>query len=299
MTRTAAREWTARPERSNVAALRLIVWIALRLGRSVARAVLHPATLYFLVSARAPREASRAYLTRALGRAPRWRDLYRHYHTFAATVLDRVFFLNDRFDAFDVRVVGEDVVARILATGGGCFLLGAHYGSFEAVRTVGRRQSGLEVSLVMYEENARNIGAVVRAINPKLGLKIIPAGQLQSMIRVRKSLEAGEFVGMMADRALGDGQGVEVTLLGGPVSLPAGPFRLALMLARPVVLMFGIYRGGNRYEVHFEELDVPSETGGGREEALSRLARAFAARLEHYCRDDPYNWFNFYDFWWR
>jgi predicted LPLAT superfamily acyltransferase len=25
--------------------------------------------------------------------------------------------------------------------------------------------------------------------------------------------------------------------------------------------------------------------------------RLYASRLEHYCRDAPYNWFNFYDFW--
>jgi predicted LPLAT superfamily acyltransferase len=25
--------------------------------------------------------------------------------------------------------------------------------------------------------------------------------------------------------------------------------------------------------------------------------RHYVARLEHFCRDAPYNWFNFYDFW--
>jgi Predicted acyltransferase len=25
--------------------------------------------------------------------------------------------------------------------------------------------------------------------------------------------------------------------------------------------------------------------------------RRYAARLEHYCREAPFNWFNFYDFW--
>ena len=34
-----------------------------------------------------------------------------------------------------------------------------------------------------------------------------------------------------------------------------------------------------------------------REAALARYAQAYAARLEHYSRMSPYNWFNFYDFW--
>jgi predicted LPLAT superfamily acyltransferase len=29
------------------------------------------------------------------------------------------------------------------------------------------------------------------------------------------------------------------------------------MLKRPVVLMLGVYRGGNRYELHFEQLFDP------------------------------------------
>ena len=70
------------------------------------------------------------------------------------------------------------------------------------------------------------------------------------------------------------------------------------MLKRPIALMFGIYRGGNRYEVHFERLAAADEfSGRRRDEAAERLLRRYVERLEHYCRSAPYNWFNFYDFW--
>jgi len=32
---------------------------------------------------------------------------------------------------------------------------------------------------------------------------------------------------------------------------------------------------------------------------LAEWTQRYAARLEHYTRLDPYNWFNFYDFWHR
>jgi predicted LPLAT superfamily acyltransferase len=36
---------------------------------------------------------------------------------------------------------------------------------------------------------------------------------------------------------------------------------------------------------------------GGRAEEIDKMMRRYVARLEHYCRLAPYNWFNFYDFW--
>ena len=54
--------------------------------------------------------------------------------------------------------------------------------------------------------------------------------------------------------------------------------------------MFGLYRGGNRYDVYFEHLS------DGSADPDSMLQR-YVGRLEHYCRQAPFNWFNFYDFW--
>ena len=86
--------------------------------------------------------------------------------------------------------------------------------------------------------------------------------------------------------------------LGENAQFPTAPFRIALMLKRPVVLMLGLYRGGNRYELHFEQLFDPVGVDRARRQAMIEAAvSTYAARLEHYCRQAPYNWFNFYDFW--
>jgi predicted LPLAT superfamily acyltransferase len=73
---------------------------------------------------------------------------------------------------------------------------------------------------------------------------------------------------------------------------------IASMLELPVVLAFGIYRGGNRYDLHFETFAQSIKIArAGRAGQLQQWAQRFAARLEHYTREYPYNWFNFYDFW--
>jgi predicted LPLAT superfamily acyltransferase len=62
--------------------------------------------------------------------------------------------------------------------------------------------------------------------------------------------------------------------------------------------MVGLYRGGNRYELHFERLvDEPRVERSARDAQIREWVARYAARLEHYCREAPYNWFNFYDFW--
>ena len=291
-------EWVARPERSNAVAMRFMVWVALSLGRPAARLLLYPICVYFWAFSAKARAASHKYLRKALDREPGVPDMLRHYHAFASTILDRVFLFNDQYGAFDVRVHGREIVDDMIARGQGCFLLGAHMGSFEIVRSLAREAEGPRVSMVMYEDNARKLNSVLDAINPNLSLQVIALGRVDSMLRVDAALERGEFVGMLGDRTI-EGEGtVACDFLGEQAALPTGPFRIAMMLKRPVVLMFGLYRGGNRYDIYFERLvDTWQAPRAGRDLLLEQSLRRYVERLEHYCRDAPYNWYNFYDFW--
>lgn len=291
-------EWIQRPERSNRTMLRVMTWISLRLGRAPARFVLAGISLYFLIFAPAAKAASRAYLRRALNREPGFADLFRHFHSFASTIHDRVFLLNTRFDLFQVEVHGEDAIKQMLAAGRGAFLMGAHMGSFEVARAYGRRQPGLRVAMVMYQENARKINAALAAINPAAVQDIIPLGKLDSMLRVQACLDEGMVLGVLGDRTLSGDPSLRVPFLGEDAEFPVGPMRLAAMLKRPVVFMSGLYLGGNRYALHFEKLaDFSDLERQDRDEAVQAAVVAYAACLERHCRSTPYNWFNFFDFW--
>ena len=157
-----------------------------------------------------------------LGRPARIADVMRHFLAFATTVLDRIYLLNDEAHRFEITIHGEDIVTDILAQGGGCLLLGAHHGSFEVLRLVGRTQPDLRVSLAMYEETGRKIGAALNAINPHLAPRIIGLGKLGAMIEIRDCLEQGGFVGMLADRTLpGDAPPALISWAPRPPSPPA------------------------------------------------------------------------------
>ena len=281
-----------------MAMLRLMTWISLRLGRPAGRVVLHLITAYFLVFAPDSRSASRDYLARVLGRPVRLSDLYRHIFTFAATIHDRVYLLNDCFDMFDIEVSGDALVRELLADGSGLFLIGAHMGSFEVMRALGRQHAGLNVAMAMYEGNARKVNQMLAAISPMAQQDVIALGQVDSMLKIAACLERGTAVGMLADRRFGGDVMRTVDFLGAPADLPLGPFRMAAVLRKPVLFMTGLYLGGKRYRIHFEALaDFSTLQAGERQQAIDQAMARYVGLLEKHCRETPYNWFNFFRFW--
>ncbi|MEO5622302.1 MAG: acyltransferase, partial [Dokdonella sp.] len=85
---------------------------------------------------------------------------------------------------------------------------------------------------------------------------------------------------------------------GAPAAFPVAPFLLGAVLKVPILLCFGMYHGGNRYDLYFEmfseQLNLPRRA---RTAELRNVVQRYAARLEHHVRQDPYNWFNWHDFW--
>lgn len=291
--------WRRHPERSSMAVLRLMTWLSLTLGRRVSRSVLYLIAAYFVVFAPAAKRASKGYLRRVLGREAHIGDGYRHVLTFASVVHDRVYWLRDQHALFDVRVSGEAHVAALRQAGRSIVFMGAHFGSFEALRVLGDRH-GLDVRMLMYPANAQMVTQTLAAINPALHDSVITLGQPDAILRVRDHLEAGGCVGILADRSLdeGDGKSRQIPFLGSPAAFPLGPFRLAALLRAPVVFMAGEYLGRNRYHLSFESIaDFAGIAPGGRDEAIHHAMDRFVTLLQTHCRQAPWNWFNFYEFW--
>ena len=298
MKSTDSPQWVQEQERSHAPVIRLMVWISLTFGRPAGRVVLYGIAAYFVLFSPPARRASRCYLTRALGRPATWADGYRHVLSFASTIHDRVYLLNDRFDKFDIEMHGEQALTQAMRKQPGVLLIGAHLGSFEVLRAIGRGRAGLKVAMLMYKDNARKLNTTLAAINPKAMEDIIALGRIESMLEVRDKLDAGYAVGMLVDRSLGGDTTRQADFLGHRACFPIGPWRMAVLLRRPVFFMTGLYLGGNRYQIHFEPLaDFSAVERVGRDAAIASAVGRYAECLTRYCRQAPYNWFNFFDFW--
>jgi predicted LPLAT superfamily acyltransferase len=296
--RTDRAEWVTRPERGSMLLLRVMAAASRGFGRARSRMLLYLIVIYFVLFAPTVRRDARNYLRRALGREPKFSDRFRHVLYFSSTVHDRVYLLNERFDEFEISIEGESLIHDVHAKGNGAFLMGAHMGSFEVTRAIGLHRPGIEVVMAMYADNARKIMTMLEALRPSSKPDIISLGHIDAMLKVRQRLDDGAFVGILGDRTLGNEPLQEVSFLGSHAYFPVGPMRAAALLGRPMIFMLGLYRGANRYHVVFEL--VADFSTVGRPERAAAVAEAIAryvALLEKYCKSDPYNWFNFFDFW--
>ena len=292
--------WHERPEGGGFIAIWMIRNLALGVGRGAARLLLYPITLYFFIRRGPERRASRVYLGRALGRPARTLDVMRHIHCFASTILDRVFLLSEQFRCFRIESSGLVELHEQIDRGQGLLMLGSHLGSFDALRALSRQRPDVSVRVVLDVGHNAALTQLLGALNPTLAANVIDARMdgTSVVLAIKEALDQGAVVTLLADRAAPGEATVPAHVLGTEARLPASPWLIAAALKVPIVLCFGLYRGGNRYDLKFE---VFSESlvleRRGREQALAAVVQRYADRLSAHARLAPYNWFNFYDFW--
>jgi predicted LPLAT superfamily acyltransferase len=294
--------WSQRHECGGRRALSVIRFITLHLGRPFALALLYPITLYFYLRRGPERRASREFLTRALGRPVTAWEVMRHIRKYATTLVDRIYLLAESTRRFEITTHGLAEFDALLEQKRGVLLLGAHIGSFEVLRALAERRPELHMRILMDRQQTPELTSMLMALNPAVADSIIDVGinDTDIALAIQDAAKQGAMIGMLADRSRPKESTTMVPFFGTPAPFPVAPYLIASLLDLPVVLTFALYRGGNRYDLYFETLSerivIPRRE---RQTLMHEWAARYAARLEHHTRLDPYNWFNFYDFWHR
>lgn len=290
-------EWHGQRERGGGAALRLIRVIGLGLGRPATLWLMWPISLYFCLFAPAARRSSRAFLTRVLGRRPSRLEIWRHFQTFAVSLLDRVYLAAGHLGSLNIEVEGEAALYEALQSGQGCILTGSHLGNFDAVRACGLSLD-VPLKILMHLEQSPAMMSMLYGADPHWRDAFIPLGQANAFLQAHQELERGALVAMLGDRAYRQERSLALPFLGAPALFPTGPMLLATITGCPVLLFYGLYQGDGRYLVRFEHLSHRGEFAGtGRDAAVHSMLSRYCASLETQTRRAPFNWYNFYDFW--
>jgi predicted LPLAT superfamily acyltransferase len=295
-----AREaWLARRERGSRVGIRVLLLLTRILGRRGGRALLRPIIFYFTLFAGDARRASRAWYERVTGASSFW-TAYRHLLRFAEVALDRVFFVRGELDHFEFDREGTQLLRDAVASGQGALLLGAHFGSFEAMRAASRAHS-LPINILAHNDNARMIAAFLDEVSGgQSRVRVIEIDPIDKtyILEVKQRIDEGELVAVLGDRLGLNDRFTTVEFFGAPARFPSGPYVMASALRCPVLMVFSTFVAPRRYVLRCELLaDKVELPRASREQAIAGYAGQFAGRLEHYARAAPDNWFNFFDFW--
>lgn len=277
----------------------LVERVAVIFGRRAVHWFVAPIAGYFLLTRGAERRASLAYLQRVLGRRPRWRDSFQHFHTFARVAVDRVFLLSPRGHRIPLRQSGQQQMESTLGAGRGCILLSAHFGSFEAARQAGLGHPDLRLRVLLDRAVNRRLVERLERIDPTFAAHIIDAaGEPRALtLRIGECLRAGEWIGWLGDRHRGGERTVKAGFLGADAQFPASPFIIAHLFKVPVYLVLGGFDGDGYHVVVENLVDDAALAERDRDTFVREGVAQFAERLAHHVRRSPFNWFNFYDFW--
>ncbi|MBW2463658.1 MAG: hypothetical protein JRH11_18550 [Deltaproteobacteria bacterium] len=290
--------WKDHEEAGSGWALALLVRIATGFGRGPARFAMRVTAFYFVLVSRQARRTANDFLRRIGERSGFW-AAYGQILRFAQVSLDSLFFLRGKLGHFDVTRDGHEYLARLRDQENGAVLLGAHLGSFYAMRAASHDET-LPIYPLVFLKNAKKFNDALRSLDPDSHTQLIEMDDqdVGFVLKVRELAEEGGLIAILADRVAPGGKNATVDFLGAPARFPVGPYILAASLRCPVYFVCGIYRDPNRYELHCEpfadRIVLPRKT---RQEALQKYAQQYADVVARYAREAPDNWFNFYDFW--
>ncbi len=305
MSTAAARErtshWARLEERGVYMGLRTMLAVYRILGRPAFLLLLYPVIAYFFVFGATARRASRAFLSRVHTDPPSWCQSFRHFLEFGNAVLDKLAAWAGEIQNDDIVYENREIFEALRRSGRGGLLIASHLGNMEVCRALGQLSLGLKLNVLVHTKHAQNFNRLLRNVSPEATVSLIQTTEVDpaTAMLLHERVSQGEFVVIVGDRTPVT-QSTRIgwaSFLGEPAPFPQGPFILANLLECPVQLIFCLKRAG-RYHIIFEAFaDLIKVPRANRAAVLDGWISRYAARLEYHCVSDPYQWFNFFDFW--
>jgi predicted LPLAT superfamily acyltransferase len=302
----ASTHWSNMAERGACWGLKFLALCYGLTGRYGCMLAVVQVTLYFNLTNSAVRRSSREFLRRAynvkgIDYRPGWFATFKHALTFARKTVDT-------FSAWLGGISGPSVVVddrsgltALAQSGEGIMLIVSHVGNIEISRALLDDALRARIKVLVHTIHAEKFARILRMFRPDAMSDTIQVSDVDpgTILVLRDAIERGDWIATAGDRTpvKGDQRVSIVPFLGEAAPFPQGPYILAHLLECPVYLLFCIQEDG-RYRLHSEKfadrIDLPRRD---RQAALTLWAARYAKRLESYCLIDPFQWYNFFDFW--
>jgi len=282
---------------------------------------------YFLFSKRARDESKRflqkaAPFTEQSKIAKKCRSVFgplRHIISFSLTLVEKLESWGGKFQFKNIHFQNDDIEELIndLENGKGVFIITSHLGNIELLRGLASfNRTGVSrktpVIAVIDTKVSENFSRMLKELNPQSSFDIISASEIgpHTAIMFEEKLAEGAMVTIAGDRTAagssannnGQKKNLIIPFLGEYAPFSPGIFYLAVLMKAPLYFIFALRRGDlslkSEYDMHVHKSTLSFDCSKKeRFDKSSLLAQSYVTLLESYCKQNPFQWYNFYDFW--
>lgn len=236
----------------------------------------------------------------------------RHFVSFALNLVENMQSWAGKFSFKNVHWQDDDVgdLVQNINSGHGTVVVISHLGNaqmLKALASIGESGTERDMSITTISDINLSKGfyATLSKINPKAAFHIVNSNDIgpETIILLQERLEHGETVVVAGDRiGVHSNRTVELPFLGRNADFPYGVFLLISLLNAPAYFVWGLR---NKDITLFPEYNMyvrknPVDFSGSRKERGEKIlqtVRNFVKNLEDLCVLNPYQWYNFFDFW--
>ena len=189
-------------------------------------------------------------------------------------------------------------LSAIIKKGKGLILLSAHMGAWQTAMLPLSQILKEPITVVLHKDTSDSDKQYFEHGNSDAFDFIDPTQGYKTGIAIANALTDGKILAFMGDRVYdNDRQVASIPFLGQNILLSWGIFYIASVTKAPIAICLTSRIGPCkiRYDVH-DIVYVPEDLGKKAEAYLPYLGQ-FASTMDTFIRQNPYQFFNFYDMW--
>lgn len=298
-------------------ALRFTLFLMKWTPRPFVYFLIHCSTLFFLITNKRVRSEALLYQKQLReytgGAVPKKLSAYSQLFSFALCIVEKMQGWLGKVDYSQIVCHDDDlpILMSLLEKGQGAVLMGSHLGNIELLRSLSSfNRTGvsrhIEVVILMEVDSTKVFNQTLATINPGVTVNVIAASNIgiDTIDEIGQKLDSGALVVYTGDRTpkLNRTKFIYHNFLGRRAAFPYGVYLLTILLKAPTFFCFGLrtktFSMEPRYNMFVEQVQTKLDVGRkDKEAAIEALCDEFVSKLEKYCIQFPFQWYNFYDFW--
>jgi predicted LPLAT superfamily acyltransferase len=308
--------WTKQKEvSSGYAHFKLMLMLIKFFPLVITRLLVFPVSFFYFIFCKNARVVSKKYLInmRTSLSLKKRLSVYKHILSFSLSLIDKLAAWCDKLGLSSINFHNDDIddLVACLEKNQGAMTICSHLGNSEMLRALaqfGKSKISHAFTLTLIGNFAvtENFNKMLKELNPDAMTNIINANDINmgTIGILRETVSHGGVVVISGDRTSPDSDKrcYYFDFLGKRARWGEGPFYLAALLKAPVYFIFGLRAKDIQLSSKYDMYVIKSKINfdGSRAERKMKakeLAGDFVGILENYCKQHPYQWYNFYDFW--